>query len=70
MTDLIYLKIEGNMERYLILIAIAVIIDRLGIGKILQIIFLRNLYLEADIKDLESFIKNTKTKITFPKLWK
>lgn len=70
MTDLIYLKIEGNMERYLILIAIAVIIDRLGIGKILQIIFLRNLYPKADIKDLESFIKNTKTKITFPKLWK
>lgn len=58
------------MEIYLSLIAIAVIANALGIGKILQIIFLRVLYPKASIKDLESFIENTKTKINFPKLWK
>jgi hypothetical protein len=58
------------METYFTLIAIGFITNNLGIGKILQIIFLRNLYPEADIKELESFIRNTKTKYNFPKLWK
>jgi len=58
------------MDTYLTLIPIAIIGRALGFGKILQIIFLRLLYPQANIKDLESFIKNTKMKITFPKLWK
>jgi len=58
------------MKIYLILIAIAVIANSLGIGKILQIVFIRVLYPKASIKDLENFIKNTKTKVAFPKLWK
>ncbi|MEH1007621.1 hypothetical protein VDP25_07735 [Winogradskyella sp. ECml5-4] len=58
------------MELYLELIAISAIANALGIGKLLQILFLRIIYPKAGIKDLECFIKNTKTKITFPKLWK
>ena len=57
------------METYLTLISIAVIARVLEIGKILQIIILKIFHPKADIKDLESFIKKTKTKIIFPKLW-
>lgn len=57
------------MEQYLLFIAIAVIIKALEFGKILQIILLRTLYNKANIKEVESFIKNTKKGFKFPKLW-
>jgi len=58
------------MKIYFVLIAIAVILNAIGVRKILQIIFLRILYPKASIKDIERFIKNTKTKFKLPKLWK
>jgi len=58
------------MEVYLILAGKVLLVERLGISKIIQIILLRILYPKATLKDLESFIKNTKTKLNFPKLWK
>lgn len=58
------------METYLGYIALGVILNSLSAGKILQITFLRILYPKAGIEKIESFIKNTKTKFKFPKLWK
>jgi len=58
------------METYLSYIALGVILNSLNTGKILQIIFLRMLFPKAGIEKIESFIKNTKTKFKFPKLWK
>ena len=58
------------MEIYLKWIVFAVILNSIGIKNVLQIIFLRILYPKATIKDVESFIKQTKTKFGFPKLWK
>lgn len=58
------------MEVYLSYIAFAVVLNSLKVGKILQIFFLRILYPKAGIKEIESFINNTKTKFRFPKLWK
>ncbi len=58
------------METYLGYIAFAAILKSINAGKVLQIFFLRILYPKAGIKDIESFIKNTKTKFKLPKLWK
>lgn len=58
------------METYYILIAIILIFRSLSLGNIIQIIFLRLLYPNATIKEVENFIKKTKTKFRFPKLWK
>jgi len=58
------------MELYQTLIALALLIRSIGIGKILQIVLLKKLFPEATIKDVESFIDKTKTKINLPKLLK
>ena len=58
------------MEIHLKWLAFAVILNSIGIKNILQLIFLRIFYPKATIKDVESFIKETKIKFTFPKLWK
>lgn len=58
------------MEGYLKIIALVAILRSLNIGNILQILFLRILYPKAGIEKIESFIKNTKSKFKFPKLWK
>lgn len=58
------------MEKYLILVALAVILRSLNAGKILEIICLRALYPKAKIKEVEKFIKKTKIRFNFPNLWK
>ncbi len=58
------------MEIYLKWLALAVILNSIGIRNILQIFFLRIFYPKATIKDVENFIKETKVKFVFTKLWK
>ena len=58
------------METYLNYIALGVILKSLNAGKILLILFLRILYPKAGIENIESLLKNTKSKFKFPKLWR
>jgi hypothetical protein len=58
------------METYLILIAFAVVLNSINAGKVLLILLLKIFYPNATIKEIENFIKNTKTKFSLPKLWK
>lgn len=58
------------MEVYLKWIAFAVILNSIGIKSILKMLLLRILYPKATIKEVESFIKKTNNKFSFPKLWK
>lgn len=58
------------MEVYLNYIALAAVLKSINAGNILQIFLLRILYPKEGIEKIESFIKNTKTKFKFPKLWK
>lgn len=58
------------MDIYVKYIAIVMVLKAIGLGRILLVILLRLLYPKASIVEVESFVKNTKTKFKFPKVWK
>ncbi len=55
------------MEIYLKWIAFAVVLNSIGIKNIILVITLKISFPKATIKEVESFLKKTKTKFRYPK---